>query len=330
MSRLVCIAHNKLGDHPTSDEADVLEQVTAVQASLERQGYRIVTLGLTLDMSMAYRELAALHPCCIFNLVESLDGDDRFAPAAAMLFESLNIPFTGSPSAAIAATSHKGIAKKILATAHLPTPAWIHLDSTEQTPLDFPFIMKSATDHASIGISDTSVIADASSWEAWLRATPAAKRRGMIAESYINGREFNISLLQEKHDAVSVLPPAEIVFDGFPEGKPRIVGYAAKWDHETFEYQHTRRIFPDASCEVELYARLRTIAADCFALFSLGGYARVDFRISGQGEPAILEVNTNPCLSPDAGFYAACLEHRLDYDGMVASILDSALSRTLF
>jgi len=40
-------------------------------------------------------------------------------------------------------------------------------------------------------------------------------------------------------------------------------------------------------------------------LFGLKGYARIDLRVDENGNPWILEINANPCLSPDAGFYAA-------------------------
>lgn len=49
------------------------------------------------------------------------------------------------------------------------------------------------------------------------------------------------------------------------------------------------------------------LALACWRLFRLRGWARVDFRVDADGHPFILEVNANPCLSPDAG-YAAALE----------------------
>jgi D-alanine-D-alanine ligase len=78
-----------------------------------------------------------------------------------------------------------------------------------------------------------------------LRARLAAHRlrtgRACFAEQYIEGREFNISLLAGP-DGPQVLPPAEIDFSAFPPGKPRIVGYAAKWTRRR-QYQQTPRRF---------------------------------------------------------------------------------------
>ena len=61
--------------------------------------------------------------------------------------------------------------------------------------------------------------------------------------------------------------------------------------------------------------------------FDLHGYARVDFRVDGEGRPWILEVNANPCLSPDAGFAAALARADIPFHDAVARILDDALGK---
>jgi D-alanine-D-alanine ligase len=121
-----------------------------------------------------------------------------------------------------------------------------------------------------------------------------------------------------------VLPIAELRFQDFPAGKPRIVGYAAKWDTTSFEYRNTVRSF---EVEAELAGRARELALHCWELFALGGYARVDFRVDSGGRPWILEINANPCLSPDAGFAAAAAEAGIDFDTMIAALLEDALRR---
>ena len=81
-------------------------------------------------------------------------------------------------------------------------------------------------------------------------------------------------------------------------------------------------IFPPATSE--LLARLQHLAGACWRLFGLRGYARVDFRVDRQGQPWILEINANPCLSPDAGFVAAAGRAGLSYEAMLQRILDEA------
>ena len=59
------------------------------------------------------------------------------------------------------------------------------------------------------------------------------------------------------------------------------------------------------------------LARELLEAVRLSGYARVDFRVDGDGQPWILEVNANPCLSPDAGFAAAVSRPASAYDDAV-------------
>jgi D-alanine-D-alanine ligase len=148
--------------------------------------------------------------------------------------------------------------------------------------------------------------------------------RPCFAEQFIDGREFNISLLADA-DGCQVLPPAEIDFSAFPAGKPRLVGYRAKWDPTTFEFHNTPRRFDFPPPDGPLVLQIGELAGACWDLFGLGGYVRVDFRVDPDGRPWILEVNTNPCLSPDAGFAAALQRAGIGFDTAVARILNDAL-----
>jgi D-alanine-D-alanine ligase len=59
-------------------------------------------------------------------------------------------------------------------------------------------------------------------------------------------------------------------------------------------------------------------------MFGLNGFARVDLRVDEEGRPWILEVNANPCLSPDAGFAAALAEAGVTFPDAVSRILAAA------
>ncbi|MGA2035451.1 MAG: hypothetical protein ABSG68_24650, partial [Thermoguttaceae bacterium] len=119
-------------------------------------------------------------------------------------------------------------------------------------------------------------------------------------------------------------PPAEIDFSAFPPGKPRIVGHRAKWEADSFEYQGTPRRFDFPAEDRPLLDRREELARACWRLFRLRGYARVDFRVDGRGQPWILEINTNPCLSPDAGYAAALAQAGISLEQAIGRILLAA------
>ena len=147
-----------------------------------------------------------------------------------------------------------------------------------------------------------------------------------FAEEFIDGREFNIAVLQGP-DGPAVLPMAEMVFEAWPADRPRIVGYAAKWDDASFESVQTVRHFGVETKEPALAAKLKSACERCWEIFDLTGYARVDFRVTKDGEPLVLEINTNPGIAPDAGFAAAAAQAGMSYDELIARILAAASLR---
>jgi D-alanine-D-alanine ligase len=230
-------------------------------------------------------------------------------------------------------TSNKVLAKSLLVAAGLPTPAWQVPESSCSPRFRAPaadmahdrWIVKSVWEHASIGLDADAVVGPASGKALNEILAARAERLGGIcfAEAYIDGREFNLSLLEIDGQAV-VLPPAEIRFDGFDDSQPRIVGYQAKWETSSFQYQHTRRCFDIDSSDDALIQSLEETALACWRCFGLKGYARVDFRVDAHNRPWILEINANPCLSADAGFAAAVYRSDRHFDQAIHHILEAA------
>ncbi len=336
MARVVLLFnHVAAGD--SVSELDVLQQCAAVECSLLRQGHQVQRMGCTLDLDTVRRQLLLAAPDVVFNLVEALGGTDRLAALAIILLESVGVPFTGSSSLAEQLTTRKPLAKKRLSELGLPTPAWLLPGDREwrgvaagrKTPARA--IVKAATEHSSLGLSEDSVLACScpqlmTSLQQRIRAAEAKFGTPFFAEEYIHGREFNLSLLGGQAEP-QVLIPAEIRFEIYPEDRPRIVGAAAKWDEDSVEYQQTPRSFSYGAGDRPLLDELSALARSCWSAFELAGYARVDFRVDTDGQPWILELNTNPCLSPDAGFAAALEKSGIAWDTAVARILEAATPR---
>ncbi|MBL8025621.1 MAG: D-alanine--D-alanine ligase, partial [Fibrobacteres bacterium] len=89
---------------------------------------------------------------------------------------------------------------------------------------------------------------------------------------------------------------------------------------------NTPRSFEFKECDRALLNKLSELSLAAWEAFSLNGYARVDFRVSENGEPFILEINTNPCISPDAGFNAAAQKAGYTFDMLIDNIIKCALS----
>lgn len=321
----VVVLHEDLGADARADEADALLQVAQVGEALEALHWKVETRAIGLDLATGLERLRERQPGCVFNLVESLGGKGNLIALVPALLESSSFPFTGSGSMAISLSSHKIVAKRWMRSEGIPTPDW-QLDAGDRGAAGQRWIVKSLWEHASLGLDDDSVVGDRAAAEARIRECTERFGGHWFAERYVDGREFNISII-EQNGQPHVLPLAEIDFVDYPPEKPRIVGYAAKWDPQAREYKATERRFPviaDDTREI-----LQSLARRCWMLFGLRGYARVDIRLDQAGNPWVLEVNANPCLSRDAGFTAAAAEAGIRSRQVIEMILHAAIRPVL-
>jgi D-alanine-D-alanine ligase len=329
----IALVHNEVGADDAPDERDVLVQAETVTSALTALDHEVTSLGCTLDLADMDRKLSDLGPQLIFNLVESLGGYGSLIHLFPALLEARQLPYTGSDAETIRLTSNKIAAKRRMRHAGLPTPDWI--DSQANLRVVNPkksenrksWIIKSLWEHASVGLDENSIIETDSVSELQMEMAKRSPVLGgsCFAEEFIPGREFNLSLLAGK-EGPHVLPPAEISFEGFNPAKPRIVDYRAKWEEDSFEYQNTPRQFDFSSRDASLIGELEKLARRCWHVFGLRGYARVDFRVDSENKPWILEINANPCLSPDAGFAAALARAKIGFSEAVKAIIADAHS----
>lgn len=320
----VVILYGEVAAGAAADEQDALVQVEAIASALRQLDHLPVALPFSLDLQGTLDALQQMQPVLVFNIVESVAGQGRLIHFAPALLDALRLPYTGARTDAIFLTSNKLLAKQWMESADIPTPRWFAWpDLQREAPVAADrYIIKSVWEHASVGLSEDSIITAADS--ATLRAALGKQQQFLggegFIEAYIEGREFNLALLAGDHGP-EMLPPAEIDFEGYPAGKSKIVDYRAKWEEQSAEYRQTVRRFTFPPEDGALLQRLQTLARRCWELFALRGYARVDFRVDAAGAPWVLEINTNPCLSPDAGFAAATQQAGLAYTQVIDRIL---------
>lgn len=326
----VLIVHNAVAEDAADADRDVLAQVAVVQRACRELGYEFAVLPCSADLQPLLNEVQRYQPAVVFNLVEALAGRDQLAWLVPAALETLGVPCTGTAAVPLNLSNDKLRTKERLQLAGLPTPAWHTRETLQRSETAAPFvagkyILKAIGEHASLGLDDSAVVTVASAAELLSSLERQSSRLGKpcFAEQYIAGREFNLSLLA-KGSLPEVLPPAEIDFSAFPVDKPHIVGQAAKWAAGSFEYDNTPRVFDFPAADDQLLAQLRSLARSCWQVLELAGWSRVDFRVDTNGQPSILEVNTNCCLSPDAGFAAAVERAGISLTKMVERIIAAA------
>jgi D-alanine-D-alanine ligase len=318
----VAIVYNLPDSKKSADDLDVLVQVEAVHKSLEHLGHNAVSLGVSLNLESFQKELKKIKPDLVFNLVEAISGVEMYLHFVPVLLEKLNIPFTGASSEALFTTTNKVFTKKLFDTFNIPTPKWdTSKNKSSKIKIKTPCIVKPIYEDASVGLDDSSIVYDEEKLSDELK-NRTKKYGECFVEEFIDGREFNISIL-DTDDGVKVLPIAEIRFEDYPDEKAKIVSYDAKWNENSFEYSHTVRHFDFEKSDDKLLRELEKISIKCWKKFELEGYARVDVRVDNNNNIFVLEINANPCISPDSGFAAAAEHYGWNYNKMVEVILSN-------
>jgi D-alanine-D-alanine ligase len=296
----------------------------AVSAAFQGLGYQVVRVPVHTDVEAA---LAPYPPTewIVFNLGEGLEGRLFEEARIAWALEAMGYCFTGSGGNAIALSVHKARAKSLLETNGVSTPPWWLLRHPEEInplagELVFPLVVKPVAEDASIGIASEAVVHTLRALRERVAYVVERYRQAALVEVFVDGREFNIALWG---DPPEVLPVAEIDFTAFEDPCARIVSFAAKWEVNSFEYHHTPVLCP-APIDASLSDHISEVARRVWTTVGCQGYARVDMRL-GKGDLLhVVEVNCNPDLSPDSGFYRAAEAAGYGYEDMVLRIVEIA------
>jgi D-alanine-D-alanine ligase len=298
-----------------------------VVRSLRESGWEARAYAVPQEPRALLDFLGALECDLVFNLVESLGGDARREASFAAVLDLLGLPYTGSRPRAMTLCLEKPLARVVLQAAGIAVPRGVVLERGDEPlgSIRFPLILKPSREDASHGIALESVVEDERAARERARYVIERYAQPALAEEYVAGREFNLTVLGSVADA-RALPPAEIDFTGFPEHLPRIVTYGGKWIDTSVEWQHTHSIAP-RSLAPSLAAQLERAALGAYRALDLQDYGRVDLRVNERGEPFVIDVNPNPDLSKDAGLALTAGRCGISHAELLHTIVQGRLAR---
>lgn len=273
----------------------------AILKALRKRGYRAGKVDVGRDIA---RDLRRRRIEIAFVALHGRGGEDGTIQG---LLESMTIPYTGSGVLASAMAMDKKISKWIFASQGLPTAPFTVL--SEKPPsggrwpisgLKPPVVVKPTCEGSTIGVSLVKKAGD-------LRAAlNRAFRCGpeVMVEAYIPGRELTVGVLGDR-----ALPVVEISAAG------GFYDYKAKYDSGTTVYE------VPASLPASLAARLQKMAVKAHAALGCRGGTRVDFRLTPEKRPFMLEVNTIPGMTETSLLPKAAREAGMEFEDLVEWIL---------
>lgn len=304
---------------PTPDLL-ILDSVEAIEQALVSLGHTVTRVPVDMDGRWVERVRKGRFDA-VFNMCEGINGTAEMESPVIGALELLGLPYTGASSLTTSLCLRKHLMNALAERMGVPVPAWGLARAGGPIPaVGFPAICKPATEDASLGVEQRSVVRTPRELVARLRDMHTLWDE-VIVQRFVNGREVNVGLVGHE-----VLPLAEIDFGRMPDGHWRIVSYQAKWEPESAEYIGTVPRCP-AQLPDALAEEVRTIARAAWLAVGGDGYGRVDLRIDVSGRPWLLEVNANPDIAPDAGLARMARVAGLDYAALIARVLDAAFAR---
>jgi len=291
-------------------------------------GHEVRLLGIQSDLSTLGKTIDEWKPHIVFNLLEEFDGEAVMDQNVVSYLELLKLPYTGCSPRGLILARDKGLSKKILSYHRVRVPAFAVFPRRKAVKrpnrLKFPLFVKSLVEEASLGIAQASVVDDDEKLKERVAFIHDRVGTDAIAEEYIEGRELYVSVLGNRR--LEVFPIWELKFTKAGDDVPLIatakvkfdLGYQKKLGVETSE---AKDLAPEA---------VKGILRLCKRIYrnlGLKGYARIDMRMTAEGQVYVLEANPNPQLARGEDFAEAARAVSISYEQLIQRIISLGLGR---
>lgn len=325
--RVVLLCHSDLvppSQKPEGYDSDAIYDWQAefdVASALRELGHEVQVIGVSDDVLPIRHCVSGFEPHVVFNQLVELRDVGAFAVHVVSYLELLGVPYTGCNPQGLTLARDKALCKKILRYHRVPTPAFRVFPHGRKPRipgnLPYPLIVKSLDEEASRGLSQASITRDAEELAERVAFVHRNVGTHAIAEQYVEGREITIGVLG--NDRLRTFPVWEMRFGSLPEGTEPIATERVKWDR-AYQKKLGVEIGP-ADLPAETAARIARLARRAYRALALSGYARMDFRLSEDGQPWLIEANPNPDLTDDEDFALGAARGGLRYAPLIQRIL---------
>ncbi len=297
-----------------------------VITTLKAMGHEVLVVGVLDSLTELRAVMTDWRPDVAFNLLEEFDGIVTYDQHVVAFLELSRQRYTGCNPRGLLLSRDKPLSKQLLSYHRIPTPqftvfrrgARLHVPRK----LRYPLFVKSATEDASLGISQASIVADLAHLRDRVAFIHDQVGSDALVEEYIDGREVYVGVLG--NDRLTRYPPWELSFGSLPDGQAPIATRKIKWDKR---YQQKHGIVTQAAddLDVAVVTRLDQLARRIYRALGLSGYARMDFRVRPDGSAFVLEANANPNLAQGEDLAQSALAAGTGYDELLTRILQLGL-----
>jgi D-alanine-D-alanine ligase len=300
--------------------------VKAVLDALQELGHSVTPFPIYDQVLPLVELLAKDPPDLVFNLADSYRNKRDFEAALAGLLELSGVPYTGCPLQALDVCHTKSIAKRMLLPMGINQPHAVVFPAGGAAPalagLKFPVIVKPLSEEGSEGISGASFCEDEAGCLERVKFLHESLGADAYVEEYIEGREIYAGVLGNQR--LTVLPLREMVFEKFPDDRPKFATYKAKWD-DAFREKWGIKNVPVTGLDEAVQREIERVSKTVFRSLGLRGCGRIDLRVTDKGEVFVIEVNPNPNLAPDDEIAESARQAELSYPQLIQKLVSLGL-----
>lgn len=316
-------------DGLSEKEIDVFRCEYNVYSTLRNLGHDVRVLGILDSLSELRKVVKEWKPHVAFNLLQEFSGITSYDPYVVAYLEMIRQRYTGCNPRGMMLSRDKVLTKQLLAWHRIATPSF-HLfpygtrfKEPKKGKLQFPLFVKSATEDASLGISQASIVEDMSKLRERVEFIHDNVQSDALVEEYIDGREFYIGVLGNKR--LTTLPVWEIHFGTLADMRAGIATRKVKWDR-AYQEKHGIKTGPADGLSKAEVDKLSHLGKRIYRALHMCGYGRLDLRMREDGKVFLLEANANPDLTYGEDFAESAASVGIKYDKLIARIVNLGLS----
>ena len=305
------------GEEETA-EFDSEVTIAAICEALAVMGHEPVRIGGI--RKLAEKLVAGERWDAVFNFCEGLKGVGREAQAPALL-EAYDIPYVFSDPLTLALSLDKGMAKRVVRDAGVPTADFTlieRLDDIAKVALPYPLFLKPVAEGSGKGINARSKVVDAASLRAVATDLLMRFDQPVLVETFLSGREFTVGIVGTGEDA-EVLGITEIV------PKEKFVGAGYGFENKAEGWEDKVEIRPSRGPEAEAAGR---VALGAWRALRCRDGGRIDIRCDGNGAAHFIEVNPLAGLRPNHSDLCLIAQFEgLSYQDLIGKIMTAFFKR---
>ena len=301
-------------------EFDKEETIAGIETALRGLGYETHRIGHA--KALVRRLEAGDRWDVVFNICEGLSGVAREAQVPAIL-DLYGVPYVFSDPLVLALTLHKGMTKRVVRDAGVPTSDFCVYETSEDLAdlrFEAPFFVKPVAEGTGKGCSAKSIVRDPAELARACDDLVARFRQPAIIEPYLAGREFTVGITGTGR-AAKVVASMEIVL--LANAEKGVYSFENKGNYEDrVEYP------PCDPANDPVAAAAERVALDAWRALGCRDGGRVDIRCDADQNPLFLEVNPLAGLNPkDSDLPILARMAGISYTELIGRIMASAVAR---